>query len=79
MFLNKKYYHFKQKVLSFYQKRRYILLKTEVRLVEITKTILRLICGISAITLHQYNFLADGERSFGEGGREDLGEEVEEL
>ena len=50
----------------------------EVRLVEITKTILRLICGISAITLHLHYFPADGERSFGEGGREDLGEEVEE-
>ena len=47
-------------------------------MVEITKTILRLICGISAITLHQYYFLADGEHSFGEGWEEDLGEEVEE-
>lgn len=50
----------------------------EVRLVEITKTILRLICGISAITLYQYYFPADGGGSFGEGGREDWREEVEE-
>ena len=51
----------------------------EVRLKQVNKTILRLVYGISVITLHQYYFLADGERSFGEGGREDLGEEVEEL
>ena len=42
-----------------------------VRLVEITKTILRLICGISVITLHQHYFLADGEHSFGEGWEEE--------
>ena len=45
-------------------------------MVEITKTILRLIYGISAITLHQYYFHADGERSFGEGWEEDWREKV---
>ncbi len=30
------------------------------------------------MALHLYYYPADGERSFGEGGREDLGEEVEE-
>ena len=40
-------------------------------MLEITKTILRLICDISAITLHLYYFLADGEHSFGEGWEED--------
>ena len=45
-------------------------------MVEITKTILRLICGISVITLHQYYFLTDGERSFGVGGEEDWREKV---
>ena len=33
----------------------------------------------SVITLHQHYYPADGGGSFGEGGREDLGEEVEEL
>lgn len=33
----------------------------------------------SVMSLHLYYFPADGERSFGEGGREDLGEEVKEL
>ena len=67
----------------FYKKRRYVLQNTGVRftkhgvrLVEITKTILRLICGISAITLHQYYSLADSERSFGEGWEEDWREKV---
>ena len=32
----------------------------------------------SVMSLHLHYFPADGERSFGEGGREDLGEEVEE-
>ena len=32
----------------------------------------------SVMSLHRHYFPADGERSFGEGGREDLGEEVEE-
>ena len=32
----------------------------------------------SVMALHLHYFPADGERSFGEGGREDLGEEVEE-
>ena len=48
-------------------------------MVEITKTILRLICGISSITLHQYYFLADGERSFGEGWEEDCREKVSNV
>lgn len=42
----------------------------EVRLVEITKTILRLICGISAINLHQYDFLADSEHRSKKADRE---------
>ena len=46
---------------------------------QVDKNILRLVYGISVITLHQYDFPADGGGSFGEGGREDLGEEVEEL
>lgn len=33
----------------------------------------------SVIALHRHYFPADGGGSFGEGGREDLGEEVEEL
>ena len=33
----------------------------------------------SRMSFHQHYFSADSERSFGEGGREDLGEEVEEL
>ena len=32
----------------------------------------------SVMSLHLHYFHANGERSFGEGGREDLGEEVEE-
>ena len=48
-------------------------------MVEITKTILRLICGISVITLHQYYFLTDGERSFGVGGEEDWREKVSNV
>ena len=34
---------------------------------------------ISVITLQQHHYPADGGSSFGEGEREDLGEEVEEL
>ena len=33
----------------------------------------------SVMALHRHYFPADCERSFGEDGREDLGEEVEEL
>ncbi len=33
----------------------------------------------SVMALHLHYFPADGGGSFGEGGREDLGEEVEEL
>ena len=33
----------------------------------------------SVIALHLHYYPADGGGSFGEGGREDLGEEVEEL
>jgi len=32
----------------------------------------------SVMSLHLHYYPADGERSFGEDGREDLGEEVEE-
>ena len=46
---------------------------------QVDKNILRLVYGISVMSLHLHYFLADGESSFGEGGREDLGEEVEEL
>ena len=45
---------------------------------QVDKNILRLVYGVSVITLHLHYFPADSERSFGEGGREDLGEEVEE-
>ena len=48
-------------------------------MVEITKTILRLIYGISVITLYQYYFLADGERSFGEGWEKDWREKVSNV
>ena len=50
----------------------------EVRLKQVDKTILRLVYGISVMSLHLHYFPADGGGSFGEGGREDLGEEVEE-
>ena len=46
---------------------------------QVDKTILNLICRISAITLHQYDFLADGERSFGEGWEKDWREKVENV
>ena len=46
---------------------------------QVDKTILRLVYGISVMSFHRHYFSADSERSFGEGGREDLGEEVEEL
>ena len=45
---------------------------------QVDKTILRLVYGISVMSLHLHYYPADGERSFGEDGREDLGEEVEE-
>jgi hypothetical protein len=45
---------------------------------QVDKNILRLVYGISVMSLHLHYFPADGERSFGEGRREDLGEEVEE-
>ena len=61
----------------FYQKRRYDLTKTEVRLKQVDKNILRLVYGISIMSLHLHYYPADGGGSFGEGGREDLGEEVE--
>ena len=38
--LDKRYYRFFKKVLSFYQKRRYVLLKTEVRLKQVDKNYL---------------------------------------
>ena len=43
------------------------------------KNILRLVYGISAITLHQYYSLADSERSFGEGWEEDWKEKVSNV
>ena len=46
---------------------------------QVDKNILRLVYGISVKSLHLHYSLADSERSFGEGGREELGEEVEEL
>ena len=46
---------------------------------QVDKTILRLVYGISLMDLHLHYFHADGGGSFGEGGRKDLGEEVEEL
>ena len=46
---------------------------------QVDKTILMLGYGISVMSLHLHYSLADSERSFGEGGREELGEEVEEL
>ena len=46
---------------------------------QVDKNILRLVYGISVMSLHLHYFAADGGGSFGEGGREDLGEEVKEL
>ena len=46
---------------------------------QVDKNILRLVYGISVMSFHLHYFLADGGGSFGEGGREDLGEEVKEL
>lgn len=43
----------------------------EVRLKQVDKTILRLVYGISVMSLHLHYFLADGEHSFGEGWEED--------
>ncbi|WP_449016890.1 hypothetical protein [Prevotella sp.] len=43
---------------------------------QVDKTILRLVYGISAITLYQYYFPADGGGSFGEGWEEDWREKV---
>ena len=46
---------------------------------QVDKTILRLVYGISVITLHLHYFLADGEHSFGEGWEEDWREKVENV
>ena len=46
---------------------------------QVDKNILRLVYGISVMSLHLHYFPADGGGSFGEGGREDWREEVEEL
>ncbi|MBF1625656.1 MAG: hypothetical protein HXO47_00705 [Prevotella sp.] len=43
---------------------------------QVDKNILRLVYGISVKSLHQYDFLADSERSFGEGWEEDWREKV---
>ena len=43
----------------------------EVRLKQVDKNILRLVYGISVKSLHQYDFLADSEHSFGEGWEEE--------
>ena len=45
---------------------------------QVDKNILRLVYGISVMSLHRHYYPADGGGSFGEDGREDLGEEVEE-
>ena len=45
---------------------------------QVDKNILRLVYGISVKSLHLHYFPVDGGGSFGEDGREDLGEEVEE-
>ena len=45
---------------------------------QVDKNILRLVYGISVMSLHLHYFPADGGGSFGEGGREDWREEVEE-
>ena len=49
-----------------------------IRLKQVDKNILRLVYGISVKSLHLHYYPADGGGSFGKGGREDLGEEVEE-
>ena len=46
---------------------------------QVDKNILRLVYGISIMSLHLHYYPADGGGSFGEGGREDWREEVEEL
>ena len=46
---------------------------------QVDKTILRLVYGISVMSLHLHYYPVDGGGSFGEGEKEDLGEEVEEL
>ena len=46
---------------------------------QVDKNILRLVYGISVITLYQYYFLADSERSFGEGWEEDWREKVSNV
>ena len=46
---------------------------------QVDKTILRLVYGISVMSLHLHYFHANGECSFGEGWRDDLGEEVESV
>ena len=46
---------------------------------QVDKNILRLVYGISVITLHQYDFLADSEHSFGEGWEKDWREKVENV
>ena len=45
---------------------------------QVDKTILKLVYGISVMSLHLHYFPADGGGSFGEDGREDLGEKIEE-
>ena len=62
----------------FYQKRRYVLLKTEVRLKQVDKTILKLVYGISVMSLHLHYFPADGKRCMEEAG-EIILEEDEDL
>ena len=46
---------------------------------QVDKTILKLVYGISVMSLHLHYFHANGECSFGEGWRDDLGEEVESV
>ena len=45
-----------------------------IRLKQVDKNILRLVYGISVKSLHLHYYPADGGGSFGEDGREDLGE-----
>ena len=46
---------------------------------QVDKNILRLVYGVSVITLHLHYFPADGGGSFGEGWEEDWREKVENV
>ena len=51
----------------------------EVRLKQVDKNILRLVYGISVMSLHLHYFHANGERSFGEGWKKDWREKVKNV